>query len=270
MANPIEIDLGTVQSESGISDAEMEKLCEICVQAVTTAIFENWRKLAQQNLHTTLPNYLNHLSVIDNGRFSKTIILAGNDGRLPVMQEKGASPYDLKQAFQNSQKVRYTIPVYNAKGKQISPGGDWYLSVPFRHGTPGSVQVGAEMPQEIYQIMVNRASNTPLRRDEIPEPYDVPKSRAAIQEGGTLKYRSYEHKHSLYEGLVKKTAAYNTTTQNKYMTFRTAGENSDPDSWIHKGFKALNLAEQAVAATDIDNIVENEVRQFLDEVLGDE
>ena len=82
-------------------------------------------------------------------------------------------------------------------------------------------------------------------------------------------YGEYTHKASIYEGLTKFQAAYNKAIQNKYGTFRRAGANSDPLSWLHKGIQARELAPKAVAAVDTEPIVENAVYQFLDDILPD-
>jgi hypothetical protein len=268
MPNPITIDLSAVQAKFSLAAKEIDKLTETCVQSVATAIYANWQSLAKKKLHSTLPDYLQHLIVVDKGRFAKQIILTGE---LPNMLELGASAFDMKEGFKKSKYVKHTVAVYNAKGKMVYPGGDWYLTVPFRQGTPGIVgQAGFanEMPQEIYDIMVHRAANNPLRQSEIPEPYDVPRSRAAIMDdkGNTL-FAEYEHKSSIFAGLTKKTAAYNKVTQNTYVSFRRAGERSDPMSWIHRGFEAMNLADEAIQMTDVDTIVENEVAEYLDKTL---
>lgn len=269
MLNPVLIDLSGLQSQFKLAADNMDKLTEICVQSVTAAIYANWQSLARQHLHSTLPEYLQHLLVVDKGRFAKQIILSGE---LPTMLESGADAFDMKEGFKKSSHVKYSVPVYNSKGGVVSPGGDWYLTVPFRQGTPGIVgQAGFanEMPQEIYNLMRRRATNTPLKKIEIPEPYNVPKSRAAIfDENGNALFAEYQHKHSIYEGLTKKTAAYNKTTQNTYMTFRRAGKNSDSDSWIHRGLKALHLADEAIQKTDVEGIVENEVLTYLDKILS--
>lgn len=269
MPKPVLIDLSGLQQQFQLAADNIDKLTEICVKEVTAAIYANWQALARQKLNSTLPEYLQHLLIVDKGRFAKQIILSGE---LPTMIESGADAFDMKEGFKKSSHVKYTVPVYNAKGGIVYQGGDWYLTVPFRHGTPGIVgQAGFsnEMPQEIYDLMVHRAANKPLTISEIPEPYDVPRSRAAIlDEKGNTLFNEYQHKSSIYEGLTKKTAAYNKTTQNTYISFRRAGENSDPDSWIHKGFKALHLADEAIQKTDVEGIVENEVLQYLDNVLS--
>jgi hypothetical protein len=266
--NPITIDLSGLRAQFNLAAKEIDSLTEVCVQAVTTAIYNNWQQMAKKRLHSTLPEYLQNLHVVDKGKFAKQIILTGI---LPVMIESGAAAFDMKEGFKNSKYVKKTVAVYNAKGGVIHPGGDWYLTVPFRHGTPGIVgQAGFanEMPQEIYNIMVRRSSGVPLHRAEIPAPYDVPQSRSAILDSsGRTLFAEYRHKSSIFEGLTKRSAAYNKVVQNTYGTFRRVGENSDPDSWIHRGIKAYNLADEAIRLTDVDSIVESEVMKYLDNVL---
>lgn len=267
---PIEIDLSGLKQQFGLDDKTVDQLTETCVNKVTAMVKQKWEALAKQELHSTVPIYLQNLNLIDKGRFAKTIVLTGE---LPNMIESGASPFDMKEGFKKSQYVKYTVPVYNKKGKMIRQGGDWYLTIPFRQGTPGIVgQAGFanEMPQEIYSIMVHRNPGNPLTAEEIPEPYDVPRSRAAIVDEKTnqVLYAEYQHKSSIYEGLTKYAAAYQQVVQNTYKSFRRAGANSDPLAWIHKGIKAHNLAEKAVRGTDVETIVTNEVTEFLDNALS--
>ena len=265
MANPVDIDLSGLQAQLGLQPKTIDEMTELCVKAVTAAIYARWQSLAKKELHSTLPEYIQNLHVVDKGRFAKQIVLTGI---LPVMVESGADAFDLKEGFKKSKYVRYSVPVYNARGKMVSPGGDWYLTIPFRQGTPGIVgQAGFanEMPQEIYDLMIHRASGQGLTRSEIPSPYDVPRSRAAIKDdAGNVLYAEYVHKSSIYEGLMKKSAAYNKVVQNTYISFRRAGEKSDPMAWIHKGIKAHNLAEKAIQQTDVDTIVQNQCMEFLD------
>ena len=266
--NPITIDLSGLKGQFGIDDKTLDQLTETCVKAVTAAIHANWEALAKKKLKSTCEEYIQNIIHVDKGRFNKQIILTGV---VPNMVEQGASAFDIKEGFRKSKKVRYTIPVYGKKGNMLRSGGDWYLTIPFRIGVPGTLgQAGftGQMPQEVYDIMRKRGNRIALRADEIPAPYNIPQSRAAIQ--ATPKnpyYAQYTHKSSIYEGLTKRTAQYGKTTQNTYGTFRRAGANSDPLSWIHKGISAYRLADEAVKITDVDTIVENEVTTFLDTIL---
>lgn len=266
--NPITIDLSGLKGQFGIDDAVLDQLTETCVNAVTAIIYANWEALAKQRLKSTLPEYVQNIIKVDKGRFSKQIVLTGI---LPNMIEQGASAFDIKEGFKKSPKVRHTIAKYGKKGKVISPGGAWYLTIPFRIGVPGTLgQAGfsGAMPTEVYNVMRKRSSGLGLNKAEIPSPYDLPLTRAAIPATpNNPYYAAYTHKNSIYEGMTKRTAQYAKTSQNTYGTFRRAGENSDPLSWIHKGITPYNLAEEAVRITDVDTIVENEVTQFLDTIL---
>ena len=266
--NPITIDLSGLKGQFGIDDKTLDQLTETCVKAVTAAIHANWEALAKKKLKSTREEYIQNIIHVDKGRFNKQIILTGV---VPNMVEQGASAFDIKEGFRKSPKVRYTIPVYGKKGNMLRSGGDWYLTIPFRIGVPGTLgQAGftGQMPQEIYDIMRKRGNRIALRADEIPAPYNIPQSRAAIQATPQNPYYAqYTHKSSIYEGLTKRTAQYGKTAQNTYGTFRRAGANSDPLSWIHKGISAYRLADEAVKITDVDTIVENEVTTFLDTIL---
>lgn len=266
--NPITIDLSGLKGQFGIDDKTLDQLTETCVKAVTAAIYANWEALAKKKLKSTREEYIQNIIHVDKGRFNKQIILTGV---VPNMVEQGASAFDIKEGFRKSPKVRYTIPVYGKKGNMLRSGGDWYLTIPFRIGVPGTLgQAGftGQMPQEVYDIMRKRGNRIALRADEIPAPYNIPQSRAAIQATPQNPYYAqYTHKSSIYEGLTKRTAQYGKTAQNTYGTFRRAGANSDPLSWIHKGISAYRLADEAVKITDVDTIVENEVTTFLDTIL---
>lgn len=265
--NPITIDISGLQAQFGLAASKIDMLTEVCVNAVTAAIYMNWEAIAKQKLNSTLPEYTQHLIKVDKGRFAKQIVLTGV---LPNMIEQGASPFDIKEGFKKSKKVKYTIPVYNKKGMQVHAGGDWYLTIPFRIGVPGTLgQAGFSgvMPQEVYDVMSKRASGLGLSFQEIPSQFQAPKSREAIMNEGQVLFGAYQHKNSIYEGVTKKQAQYNKTSQNTYGSFRRAGANSDPLSWIHKGIKPYNLAEEAVAKTDVETIVNNEVMTYLETIL---
>jgi len=265
---PIEIDLSGLGAQFNLASEQIDELTEICVGSVSAAIYANWEALAKQRLNSTLPEYLQNLINVDKGRFEKQIILTG---KVANMIEQGASAFDMKEGFKKSRKVKYTITKYNSKGTVISQGGEWYLSIPFRIGTPGTLgQAGftGEMPQEIYDLVRVKSNKERLGMSEIPSPYDVPLSREAILNNkGEVLFDEYKHRHSIYEGLAKRTGVHGQVNQNTYGTFRRAGANSDPMSWIHKGIKAYRLADEAVKNTDVETIVENEVTQYLERIL---
>ena len=225
------------------------------VERITEEIYRNWQLQATNALNSTRNEYINNLQIIDNSKFSKTILLTGT---LPNMLELGASPFDMKEGFKKSSKVKYT----QTTDKNGNVVFSWYLTIPFRHATPGAIGENAAfadvMPQEVYDAIKGKMSDTPLKKSEIPSPFDIPSSRKQIVMP-TRTIPEYKHKSSIYEGMIKKTAAYGSTTQNTYVTFRRVSENSDPDSWIHSGIQAYNLMPKALAATDVETLAENNV-----------
>ena len=116
---PITIDLTGLQAQFGLAASQIEMLTETCVNVVATAIYANWEALAKQELNSTRAEYLQNLNNVDRGRFSKQIVLSGT---LPNMIEQGASPFDMKEGFKKSNKVKYTFSEF----LQLSDH-NWYL-----------------------------------------------------------------------------------------------------------------------------------------------
>jgi hypothetical protein len=229
------------------------------VQRVTEELYRNWQLQATKKLKSTRNEYINNLQIIDNSKFSKTILLTG---KLPNMLESGAAAFDMKEGFRKSPKVKYSYKTDKNGNVTVS----WYLTIPFRMGTPGIVgensAFSSVMPSAVYNAIKTKLSGVALKKSEIPSPYDMPSSRKAI----VLPTRiipEYRHKSSIYQGMIKNTAAYGQTTQNTYMSFRRVSENSDPNSWIHKGIQAHNLMKKAIQATNIEVVVENNVDLIL-------
>ncbi len=269
--NPITIDLSGLSAQFGLAAETIDMLTETCVKSVTAQIYNTWNALAKQTLKSTRNEYLQNLNIIDKGRFAQQIILTG---KLPNMLEQGASPFDIKQGFKKSNKVKYSVPKYRVtkEGKVLINGekeNRWYLTIPFRVGTPGTVgeEFSNEMPDEVYKAVKEKTTNDYLKVGEIPDPYNQQQTRQAIYDTeGKVMFDEYKHRNSIYEGLAKQTGVYKSVKQN-YMSFRRVSENSDPLSWIHKGFNPLNLAEKAIEQTDVETIVDNEVKMYLDNIL---
>lgn len=269
MANkPIEIDLTGLESQFGLTQDQVDLLTETCVNAVSASIYANWLALAKQRLRSTAPEYTQNLIKVDKGRFEKSIVLTGV---LPNMIEQGASPFDMKQGFKASPKAKHTIQKVKRRGNAIQNVGGWYLTIPFRIGTPGALgQAGfsSVMPEEVYEVAKKLGTGQRLNASSIPESERIPRSRAAItNENGSQIFSEYRHKNSIYEGMMRSTFTYNKTTQSMYHTFRRVSDKSDAMSWIHQGFKALWLSSEAVEKTDVDTLVKNEVYNYLEEAL---
>jgi hypothetical protein len=266
----INISLQDTIDEFQLTQQQTESLADSCASALTLEIYRQWVEEAKGALNKTRDQYISSLLMADIGIGAKSIVLVG---KFANMLENGVSPFDMKEGFKNSSKVKF-----NKKG-------GWYLTIPFRWATPSangfSSAFTGVMPMEIYDIVKNfKASdakqttpgnskvNSPnrLQKIDVPTPYDLPKTRAKIEfeELGAKKvFDEYVHKSSYFEGMTRDEKKYEIATQGSYSTFRRVGQNSEDLAWIHKGLTTLNLAQKAVQATDSDLVVNNEVDRVL-------
>lgn len=258
----IQLNIDDLIQELSLPANVADTIVEQCVMEVTQSIYESWKREASDKLKSTRTNYIEGLDIEDVGRYSKRIVLRGV---LNNMIETGVGPFDMKEGFRKSKNVKYA-PVFNKETGETEYR--WYLTIPFRIGTPGIVGENAAfsniMPKSIHKIMKAKPANEGLKKSETPSPYDVPQSRQRIViPSQNIDIPEYKHKAGLFEGMVKKVGAYGKTTQNTYMTFRRVGAASDPNSWVHQGIKAYNLLGGAVGRTDVNTVVENKVDEVL-------
>lgn len=256
----IELNIDSLIEELNLPTNTADAVVANAVEAVTVEVFRNWSLAASSKLKSTRQEYINGLEVLDSGNFSRVIRL---NGKFNNMLEKGCSAYDMKEGFRNSSKAIMTTRV--GKGGVVTHG--WYLTIPFRIGVPTTIgdnsAFSGVMPQEVYDTIKVKKANVGLKREEIASPYDLPKTRRAIVLPSAKVIPAYQHKSSIYQGMMKKTGAYGKTTQNTYVSFRRVSDNSDPNSWMHRGLKAGNFLDKAISNSDIDMIVENSVDKTL-------
>jgi hypothetical protein len=249
----IDLNIDELIEEFNLPKNTADFMVESSVDLVTQEIYRQWALSASKKLHSTRNLYLNGLNIIRNSQFSQTIMLSGV---MPNLIENGASPFDMKIGFAKSNKIVHTQKKDN-KGNVISTG--WYLTIPFRQGTTGIVGENAAfaniMPQQVYDIARKEGI---VRKSAIPSPYDIPKTRKQINLPNRV-IPAYTHKSSIYEGIVKKSSAYQKVIQNTYVSFRRVSSSSDTNSWWNKGWPAYNLLKDALGNTDIQTIVDNNI-----------
>lgn len=253
----IDINIDELIEEFNLPDNLSDVIVESCIQSITNSIYWNWQDQARKNLKSTRNSYINGLVISSPSQFSRVITLKG---KFNNMLESGADPFDMKKGFANSTKVKYT------------KDGKWLLHIPFRFGSSGIIGENSSfsgvLPKEIYSLLTKSQSNKPLKKKDIPAPFNIPQSRQAIIiPKSNIAIDKYVHKSSIYEGVSKQTSVYGKTTQNIYKSFRTVSENSDPNSWIHSGIKAYNLLDKAIKNTDIRTITENQIDKILKDFL---
>lgn len=263
MKGHVRIDLSEVISEFALSKKQTERMCKAVLTGVSEEIANNWRKLAGKELKSTRADYIRGIVVIEEGRLRNAIVLKG---AMNNKMESGSPPWDMKKYFEKSPKAKRTKK------------GGWYLRIPFRFSTPEALGENAafsnQMPKEIYEVArglkpgkttlggtrLTRAAG--MTKDQIPVAF-----RDVITRKDRDGFADYTHKHSIYEGMFRteRTKA-DGSKESTYTTIRTASSNSDPASWIHPGFKALNLADRAQQMTDVNTIVNNIVDKFISQI----
>lgn len=160
-----------------------------------------------------------------------------------VIIEKGQRARDMKPGLLASPRAKT-----NKEGKR-------YITVPFRHGTPGTVGL-PPMPKEVYSAAKNLAYS---RREQ-----GLSSSNKQYVWGGRYKQgverdaqygmrvhiaphpgAGYQHRSGIYEGMVRMGKGRHT----QYLTFRRVSENSDPRSWQHPGVPPRPIREAVIENT---------------------
>lgn len=259
---PVFIDTREVAAEFALSKREIEGMMSYTIKGVTAEFARQWDNTAKRGLHSLRQLYRGSIVVGEEGPFTGYVMLVN---KLPNMIESGASAFDIKQGFMQSPK------------KKISKSGGWYLTVPFRHASAGALgeseAFSGVMPGSVYAAVKKQESRLTtmggavrqgkgLPASQIPAEFAIPRTRAMIVEKNKT-FEEYKHKHSIYEGIQRAQKTYQSATQGQYVSFRRASNNSDPNSWIHKGFQARNFAERAMSATNIPTVVDRLVDTYL-------
>lgn len=116
-----------------------------------------------------------------------------------------------------------------------------YTTVPFTHGTAGTVGVKAPpMPEEVSTLATALSRGGRLmgmgdlgRRSKLPGPINAANPLRPPMQG------PYTWKASPFQGMVRGGRAGHTT----YTTFRRVSAQSDPSSWIHPGQEPNRVME---------------------------
>jgi hypothetical protein len=157
------------------------------------------------------------------------------------------------------------------KRVKVSKAGKRYLTVPWRHGTPGTTgrNVGRVMPVSIYQAAkqlgatvsrpgagVGGTAGATVKYGERLGPGSAGVGAAARKI--LLGKEKTWHATSIYTGMIREAKQFEKTSQTTgYMTFRTLSENvkrgaTDPATgqalqhWFHPGIRARQFAPETV------------------------
>lgn len=154
--------------------------------------------------------------------------------------EDGQPPRDMKPGLLSSPKAKT-----NADGGK-------YITVPFRHGTPGTTSMPA-MPKGIYnqaqKLGFSRRNNALVAfftgrqykwNGSLKEELTGQRSHIKPHAG-----QGYTWKSGQFEGMVK----MGKGRHSQYLTFRRVSTNSDPQSWMHPGVKPRPIRDAVVENT---------------------
>jgi hypothetical protein len=157
-----------------------------------------------------------------------------------ALVENGIKPFNQKEGLLASPKAK------------TSKSGSRYITVPFRHGTPGAVTMPS-MPQRIYDqaktLGYSRRNNflTALFTGRkyswggrLQKTSEGQRSHTAPHPG-----KGYTWKTGQYSGMVK----MGRDNHSQYMTFRRVSTNSDPASWQFPGVQPRPIREAVIENT---------------------
>ncbi len=241
---------------------QLSDLIRFSLRAAGQVVYDTWMGLAAKRLRSSRNQYQEGLELVEVSDSEVHVVLRGV---LANMIENGTPAYDMKIGFSKSGKVKF-----NKKGQ-------WYLTVPFRWGTPGSLVDNFYniMPVEVYNIIRQTVGKktqsggtstpaTPLRSSQLPGQLGIPRTRAAFSDLETKStFPAYRHKAPIYAGMQKQTKTYQGSSQSQYVSFRRVGANSDPNAFIHRGIQQYNLADEAIQNADIDQVFDNSIQTWI-------
>lgn len=218
----ISVDLATLGVNDQLSP-QIVGAIESSLQTSLAIIKDRWQTEAQKKLMSSRPLYLQGLSFdsvvypYDNP-FSGAVILKG---KLPNMLETGFSAFDMKIGFGKSSRITKKA------------NGGWYLTIPYRHSTPGSFMYGQAMSKDVYGVA----------KKLNPYQSGLGNTRLNWPGAGDKSWTGYQWKTNKYNGMVRIVKSYQKATQSQYMTFRRVSDKSDPMSWWHPGYQGIKIAE---------------------------
>lgn len=250
---PLIIDISQFANQMSFSQEEVKSFSKMILDRAAARYMYLWEKAVDTNLKSTRGFYKSGMkfSYIDDSNVMFELEGKGV-AKLGLMIERGVSAFDIKEGMMNSPKA-----------KQSASGG-WYITVPFRMATSNaiaeSVVFAGIMPKMIQKIAKQSGKTT---ADNMPDEFKVKGVREEVSGGlPQAKMEKYTHKNPIFEGVMK--------TKGGYVSMRRISNNSDENSWIHKGFEKRGFMQASLEslASEIPNILRESRNEFLDIKFG--
>lgn len=254
MMPPVIIDISSLIQQFSFSENEVKGFTKMILDRAASRYMYLWENQVNNGLKSTRGFYKAGMSFKYLDDNTVQFELEGKGiSRLGLMLEQGASAFDIKEGLLNSPKAK--------TGKD----GGRYITVPFRMATSSAIAESSVfagiMPKLIYKIAKENGS---VSGSDLPEEYKMKGVRAEISSTSlpVFKTEKYEHKNAIYEGVKK--------TESGYSSFRRVSENSEPNSWIHKGFTKRGFMVKALGelSGELPNILASARKEYLDVKLG--
>jgi hypothetical protein len=266
---PIIIDTQDMLNQyTSLSTDNINNMLDNIAKGLARSFAEQLVVNAERELHSSKRRYVNAIRVIDSGKLEGTILLDTSKDKLVQMLEDGSPPFDMKEGFLKSAKVK--------TGKN----GGKYLTIPFRQGVPGTIGEAdnfafVNMDPEAHAIAKNKVATIPvpgggvrtagISLNELPAHLQVRQKRAPIKnDEGDVLFKEYEHKTANSAGITRYVDS--ATGQNSYRSFRRVSEKSDPSAFIHPGIQKYNLIQKTLGAfntgSELSRLIDNELNKL--------
>lgn len=142
---PVSIDISDFVKTWSLNIQETELFVYSVLNELGVRYYDALVVKAGSELKQTKSEYQKSIYIENPTENSISIGLAG---WLPNAIEQGIQPFDMKDGFSKSDKRK---PAYRKDGKT-----GWYITIPFRHGTPGIVAesgiFSTVMPNSVYKV----------------------------------------------------------------------------------------------------------------------
>jgi hypothetical protein len=257
-------------SDLGITLDQARELIDYTVKEISANFAREWETTAVRKLKGVREEYVESIKVVDKGYARGAVVLIG---WLPNAIESGHAPIDLKSGLLNG-----------GNAKMSADGESIYNTVPFRFAASDSIGESpvftGKLPFDVHEaikakpmvvpVVGGGIKTEPLQAKEIPIAYAEKKLVSVPTITPTpLSWKGYyQHKSSIYQGISK--VQDPKTNQMRYMSFRRVSTNSEPEAFIHPGFSARNLAEEALGNINLEVATGLAVDDFLIKIGWDQ
>jgi hypothetical protein len=181
MISPVLVDFSGTIDEFLLTEQETKDLSRFVLSNISDEYMRHWEQNIDSSLHQTRSEYKQAIFTEQPDDFSMVFGMTPRKSKLAMMLEEGASSFDIKSGFEQSDK------------KKRKKDGGWYLTIPFRHATSTaiaeSMTFSGRMPNEIEKLV--KVSEKPLNLSDLPEGYkDKRVSRAGYKHKAAIIIRN--------------------------------------------------------------------------------